>query len=162
MRKNGSIFDVIFFVILLFAIGLVTIFGSVIFNHLNENIQSSALSDTSKTLLQGSYDRYAPVMDGAILTLMVLLTITVVVLSYLVDISSIFAALGLLLVGMFIFVSGILSNTFESFVQNGMISDSAALFPNTLFIMSKLPLIVLGLGMVSLIVMYAKMRAVSI
>lgn len=157
-KKRGNAFlDTLLVILVLTIISIVAIFGNKIFSDLNDEFQTDDdLSNVSKQTIGDLETNYPSVMDGIFLTAFVLFWILALVGSWQVDASPIFLIISVLLIGFLLFVGAIMSNTHEEISADPGLTDFAAEFPVTNFIMGNLVFVILAIGFSVIIVLYGK------
>ena len=135
MRK-GSIGDSIFFVLAIFFFAVLVIFGKLVMENVNNELQDvDEIPDDAKTRLDSLDSNYATIFDYAFLIVVVLLYIATIVAGLMVDTHpAIFFAAAFLLIFVLV-ASAILANTFVEIEESAEISVYADQFTIVPFFM---------------------------
>lgn len=152
--KKGNLLDFFLIPVILFiaAITLVTVL--ILANKINDsglfstNDQAEAAFDQSRTTLLNS--------DNLMLFLIIGLSCFVLVSGYFVWNHPAFYVIGALLLLIAIIVSAVISNTYETFTENGNleVDEASSSLPKLNFLMGKLPIYIVFMGFITAIVMY--------
>ena len=161
--KRANVFtDTFMIVISIIVFAMVAYNGMAIYNDLNADIQGDAsMGATAKTASGSLYNKYGATMDGAFLTIFILLWVLVIVASFLIDAHPIFFMISILLLFFVIYVSAILSNFFGEFIDGADLLAYQSSFPYTNFIIANIVWFVIGIGASVAIVLYGKVALLN-
>lgn len=160
LNKRGQTFaDLLIVIIFLFVIGVSSIFGYLIYNSLNDEMQAdSDMSLQAKAAADTVNTGYPQYMDKAVLLVAILLWAALLISSYLIDTSPIFFVVTLIVL-LIVFAAGmIISNIFQDIMGESEIAGFASSFPITNFIMGNLLMVMIVFGLTSALALYAKNR----
>lgn len=154
-NKKGSIIDIAFIIIALF--GLAIFIGVIVYvfpqittqisaSPLGNNSASAAALDTTESLM----DR----MGSVFLIIFVGLTIGVFITAYQIDSSPAFIPLYIILLALLITVASVIQYSYNAFEDNSVLGTTQNAMVSLL--MSKLVLIAVGIGVMSMILIFAK------
>ena len=148
-----------FFLVLLFAVGLIFITGHVIQSEINIMVQNdSDLGAPAKAIMEENTNRYPALMDDGFLLLFVLFWIMLLFASWRIDAHPIFFIISLLLMIFVILIGMTLGNSFQDIIADADIQPYADSFPMINFVMSNLGIISVSIVFSIAIVLYGKMR----
>ena len=161
-NKKGSvnaIFFVVVIVILLLAWSVMTLLGNFALKEVNQSFQlDESADDYSKANLQATTTNYPKTMDAAYLVIFVLGWIGLVIGSLNALEHPIFFVIAIIFVASLLFIAAVLSNFYEELAADDDLISSAADFPVSYFISSKMVLMVLAMVGSIIITMYARER----
>lgn len=155
--KKGFLGDYMLYMVLLFvlAVGILVIYY--VFSTINTSWQAApGLTDQSKSMVSDFTTRFVGVWDFFYLLLVVGFALVTIILGFALRSHPVFAMLGLLIMLILGMVSVFLANAYNSIASTSAFSSINAEFTFMSFLTTKLPHIVLILGALFLIVLYAK------
>ena len=155
-KKGNAFLDTLSVVVILFIFGLVTVLGFKLLTDINDNIQDSDVANITKDKVANLEDNYPSFMDLAVLTALVLLWITSIIMSFLIDSHPVFLVITLVLLLFVLFFAGVLVNTYDEIASVGDLPFSS--FPITTWIIEHLVLVVLIIGASIGVALYGKNR----
>lgn len=157
-RKNdGNVQDIGFGMVIMFVSAVVALFLVITLVSMNSGIQAAdSVGSVGKDVMQHNADNLPKVFDGTIVFMLVGIIGGIAGLATIVSGSPAFAFIGMLIVGMYIFIGAILSNIFELFADNPAMASAAAKLPFTVYLMSKFPLVILMIALIVITIFYAK------
>lgn len=150
--------DVIFVSVILLVTALFLFIGNFITNTIMDKVLVHPVMNSS----QGAVDTYNTVktnankLDYVYFAYFIGLTLGIIITGWLVGGNPIFTFFYVILLIFGVLISPILSNTYESVINTPAITATSAHFPITNFIMQNLPMFVTIIGMLGLLVMFAK------
>lgn len=122
----------IMIVIILILFAVFSVVGYAVFDEVNDDLQSDDdLSSDVKADVQNLYDRYPDTLDGAFLTILVLLFIVGLVASLMVDSHPAFLIITLVLMVFLSIAAAFISNTWEEFSNDDDLVAYKDSFPFT-------------------------------
>ena len=159
--KGGvnAIFFVVVIVILLMAWGTMTLLSNFALKEVNQAFQEDSNADEyAKQNLQDTTTNYPKTMDSAYLVIFILGWVGLIIGSLNALEHPIFFIIALVFIACLLFIGAVLSNFYEELASSEDLISSAADFPVTYFINSKLPLMILAIVGSIIITMYARER----
>lgn len=157
--KRGWFVELLFVTIGLFMVGSVIIFSYKFVHEFNTAVQASDSFDANAKQISSNYEaRYAKFYDSLYLTILLFLAFIMCMGAYYLDLHPAFLVPSLLILGFILIGAGILANGFYDMMQNPDIADQAESFPIISFIMGHYVDVILFLGSIVMIVLYAKNR----
>lgn len=150
--------DVIFISVILLVTALFLFIG----NFLTNTVMDVALQHPQLNSSPGAVNAYNSVktqsnrLDYVYFVYFIALTFGILITGWLIGGNPIFMFFYVIILIVGVLISPILSNTFQSFILTPAITATADNFPITIFIMQNLPIFMTIIGMLGLIVMFAK------
>lgn len=161
-NKKGSISDGAVIAIMLFGLALTIIVSYVIISDVNDAVQASDTFDaTAKNVSSGLKTGFLEMADGFILVALIALGIGVFVSASLLNTHPFFFIAGVVVMGIVVTIGAVLSNAYEEFASDPAISSYANDFTILPFIFQNYPFIMVGLGALLIIGLFAKNRGVE-
>lgn len=162
VTKKGSvnaIFFVVVIVILLLAWATMTLLGNFALKEVNQAFQlDENADDYSKANLQATTTGYPKTMDAAYLIIFIIGWIGLIIGSLNALEHPIFFVVAIIFIACLLFIGAVLSNFYEELASDEDLISSAADFPVTYFISSKLVLMILAMVGSIIVTMYARER----
>lgn len=163
-NKKGSLIDIVFIGIAITFFSMVVLIGLKVATEVEANIDSNSLFDGSEAGVQVENVRvkYTNTVDNTFLFLMIGIALATLVLAALVRIHPIFIPfyfIGLIFV---IFLSGVLSNIYQSMAASSELSGIASQLTLMNGILVALPIIVGVFGIILMVVMYKLWSAAQV
>lgn len=158
-KKGNVILDTIFFLVILFAVGLIFIIGHIVQSEVNIMVQNDTdLGPDAKETMQSNTDKYPILFDNGFLTIFILFWIMLLFASWHIDAHPIFFVITLILLIFVIVIGMTFGNSFQDITADADIQPYADDFPILNFIMGNLGIISVVIGFSVAIVMFGKMR----
>lgn len=158
-KRGQTILDMLMVVIVLFVLGVVAVYGYMIFGELNDEIQADAdMHVEAKNAAAGVNTNYPTWIDGAFFLVLILLWGLLIVTSFMIDSHPIFFVLTVMML-LFVFVIGmVLANSFQDIITDDDLSSSAASFPIINWVMGNYLIALIVMGLTAALSLYAKNR----
>ncbi len=156
MNKRGGMADLIFIIIILFALAACTLVGSLVYSSWKS--ESADIINTSPTA-QAITDKGSEVMsimDYVFLLVLVGLTISTLLLAFMIRTHPVLFFASLFMLAIAILIAAQFSNIYEEFIADGEVSSTAADYTITTYVMSHLPTVILIIGCMVLIFLFVK------
>jgi hypothetical protein len=154
--KKASIFDVFFVGAMLFGLAIVILvalyFSDAITTAMLPAFNSSQPAMDAMIAMQSAL----PTLDYFFLAIFIGFILTMIISGFLIDTHPIFTLIYFLMLILAIVVSVPIANAFEAIISDPIFASVASHLTMTAYIMSKLPLITLILGIIMIIVIYGK------
>lgn len=160
-RKGGvnAIFFVAVIVILLIVWGVTALLGNFVLKEVTESFVSDNSTDEfASQNLQSTSDSYPKTMDSSYLVILIIAWIGVIIASLNALEHPIFFIIALIFVACLLFIGAVLSNFYEELAGDEEMVESAADFPVTYFVNTKMVLVVLAIVATVIVTMYARER----
>jgi len=144
-------------IVILFAFVMMIVVGKMVFTVTNDDLQADDdVSNSTKTIVQTSHDRYSNLFDGLFVFAFILVWCILLVASFMIDTHPIFFIFTVLLL-IFVFVIGVyLGNAYEEVTADGDFATVASSVPMTDWIMSHLLIVIIVIAFSVVIVLFAK------
>ena len=153
-NKKGNIYlDMTTLFVVIFALSLIFIMFSSIFNDLNTTFQSSNIDSKGKTIIANTNSQLPTFSDYTILFTLVALWVIGLIGAYYIDATPVFVMILFFMFIALIVASMFLSNAYFDISEN---FDTAVNFPITNFIMNNIVIILIGIGTTMSMVMFGK------
>lgn len=154
--KRGQI-DVLFFAITIVAIAIFFLILRHIVGAVNDGLLSSPLNQSEEAVaaLNSSNDLIEK-FDYIWLTIFVGLILGILISSFLIDVHPVFIPIWIILMGISVLIGVIMNNVYADFVANATLNASADLSPFANFIISHYVSVIIGVGILSMILIFAK------
>ncbi len=159
-HKKGFLGDLFLYILILFSMAIVLLAIGLTWNELNSAFQADAnIPQEAKDIINTQATRHSQIWDRWAVLAVVGYIIAIVVTAMSIRSHPVFAMLAMVVLVVLGIVSVYLSNTYRTFITGTPeIAAVAADFPRYNFIMDKLPFILVALGIIFVIVLYAKTR----
>lgn len=160
MKRKAFLGDLFLYILILFSMAIVLLAIGLTWNELNAAFQADAnIPAEAKAIINTQATRHAQIWDRWAVLAVLGYIIAIVVTAMSIRSHPVFAMLAMVVLVILGIVSVYLSNTYRTFITaTPEIAAVAADFPRYNFIMDKLPFILVALGIVFVIVLYAKTR----
>lgn len=156
MNKKGSIFDLPFYTVFIFMMAIVIIIAWIVISVYNTGLQGSGLPGEAQSLFSGFKDRFQKSFNWFMLTLVIIMVVGMVLTAFVLRSNPAIAMVAVLI---WIVVLGFtihLTNAFDSFASDSGIASYVSDFSLMTPIMNNLPKFVALLGVLFIIILYAK------
>ena len=158
-NRGSSIVDVLFISVVLLALGISVIVLHNIFDEANNQIQdNNRLSADSKQFADDQNTAFPNVMDKFFLIIFIGLGISLFVGAFLLQTHPAFFIFTVIILAFFVVVAAILGNVYEEFIAGGDFSSIESNYLVIPFVFSNFTMIILGLGVLLLVGLFAKSR----
>ena len=160
-RKGGvnAIFFVAVIVILLIVWGVTSLLGNFVLKEVTEGFVSDNSTDAyARANLQQTSNNYPKTMDSSYLVILLIAWIGVIIASLNALEHPIFFIVALIFIACLLFIGAVLSNFYEEIAAEDEMVESAADFPITYFVNTKMVLVVLSIVATVIVTMYARER----
>lgn len=157
LRKNkkGSLDDLIFIFVSLFAIAVIILIVYKVSDSINTELQASSnINDRGKAAYNSINNMYPGVVDNSIMLLAFGLGIMAIIFAMLIRVHPVFFVFFIIILAIIIFVCGAFSNVYQEMAANPELSVLADNLKFTTAILTFLPFIIGILGFIVAIVMY--------
>ena len=155
--KTGQT-DINSVLIFIFMLAFSILVGYLLLSNFNTNVQSTTMSTESKTLLQDRTDDFPSVWDNAFIVIFISLALGLLLSGYLIDTYPVFFVVNLLLLLFSIVLAAVISNTFYAIESSGAFVFAESVFPKMHYVMNHLAHLVVVMGFLFVIGLYAKVR----
>jgi hypothetical protein len=159
LGKRGSIVDIAFVLVAILGFAIFILIVGKVFPAITHQIGESQIGtlNASQTALNTT-DAIAGRGDGLFLTIFIGLCISVLITSFFIESSPILVPIYIIAVGLLLIFSVAAEHIYNAFATNDTFSAIAAGNTVTGFIMSHLVIITIGIGVLSMILIFAKPR----
>ena len=156
-NKKADIEGIFFFIVFMLGLALFIIILAYVIPKVTEGMKSSPMNDSEavRSMFDES-DKIIDRLDPVYLIMFAGLIIAIFITSFLVHSHPIFIPVYLLLMGFAIVIGVIANNVYDKFVENVDLATVAAEQTFMIAIMDNFILILVGVGIISMIIMFAK------
>jgi magnesium-transporting ATPase (P-type) len=155
MNKKGFVQDIAFLGVIILVISMCFIFGYKIFSDLNNNYQESNMSEDSKNILNENTARFSSIWDGIFIVIFIIMSLAIIISISMIPTHPMFFFVGVILFIFILIGIAIISNSYQDVTDGAEITESVNQFSVTDWIMSHLVELLLVVGFIGFIVMYA-------
>lgn len=161
--NKGSVGDGIYFMVALVAIAIAFIIGWVIFQEIDDRIQSgNQISAEGKSVVTQIKGDYLNVTNNAFLLIFIGLLIALVIGAWLIPIHPAIFWISIPIMVFIVFLAAIYGNFFYAFTESDDIASSAADFTIVTFIFNNYVYFITGVVLLLALFLFAKNRLTSI
>jgi hypothetical protein len=154
-NKKGSWLDVGYFVVVIAFFAICLLVGTVILNNINNGIQSSPNMGTEgQALSQKITTKFIGTYNAMFLILVIGLMLVSLALAAMVKVHPIFIPIFFIALIFLVWVSAILSDTYQLMAANANMASTAAQYTTVGLVIGKFPLFTAILGLIIMVVMY--------
>ena len=139
--KKGFVQGIVMIVIGLALFGIIGLAGYQIFSEVNDDIQASDMQPIAKNQIGDLHNRYPSTIDGAFLTVMVLMWILAMVAGYQADNNPLYLVVIILMMIFLLIGAGFMSNVWEDIASDDEFVEFADYFPFINFILQNFLLV---------------------
>lgn len=159
-NKKGNVFDIIFYIFVMFVIAITILIAAFIMSSFNTKIQASPeLSADSKTVFSDQATRFPILFDNVIIFIMTGLAMVTVISAFFIRSHPIFFFFSFLALGITIAFGAIFSNVYYGFMTDPQLATTAVGFTKMNYLMTRLPLVATIMGGIVLLVLYGKFNS---
>jgi hypothetical protein len=158
-KRGNAVIDGTTLVVVFVIFGLASIFGYMIFDELNDSIISEFTGAEAQEAAGDLHSNFPALMDGLYVFAFVLFIIFVIVSVFLLDTHPVFFIVSVVML-LGVFVAGmLLSNAFDDVMQDEEVAVYADAFPKITWIMSHLVELIIAIGFLTMLALFAKYRS---
>lgn len=158
-RRGQTFLDVLIVAVILFVSAIAFILISVVQKEIHDEMYGSegfeADTDAGKAL-QAFDEHFSTSLDNTMLVVFVLFWVFVIVSSLFVDANPVFLIVSVILLVIVLVIMGVMSNTYEEFIQDGDLYTFANGFPKTNYIMEHLVMFCTFIALSGILAIYGK------
>lgn len=157
-NKRGQM-DVLFIVVILFALALVVFIGNKFLGELNTAIQTD--SDSTAEAKAASADitaRYPAIFDAGFIMFFVLVWIAILISAWFIDTTPMFFIAALIVLAFTVIVGISLNEAYSELITDSEFNTVNTTFPMIHFILNNLALVTIIVGFSVLVVLFGKAR----
>jgi len=159
-NKDGQIQNIAFFMVFIFSTIFLILVSKVILNNFNDALDEGNIHTAESKQATIDMDVAFPTFDNMILVVIILLSIGLIITSFLIPTHPIFLVINIIGIFFLCFLGMLLSNLYKDIIDNS--EDFASVyttFPKLNFVMNKMPWIAAILVFVITIIQYSKYRS---
>lgn len=161
-NRKGSVSDMIFLGVFIFSFALIGVLGYVIWGNFNDKIQpNDSVSDSAKEFSQSYNTDLLHTLDNMALIAFIGASLGLVISAFMLGSHPGFFIVAIIVLAVGVLLAAQLSNVYEEFSAQENISDYADDFTILPFLFDNYPKILLVLGFLLMIAVYAKTQSVG-
>jgi len=156
-NKKGSIEDIFFFIITMLGLALFLIILAYVIPKVTDEMAKTDMNESSavRTMFSASNENVAR-FDNVYLIIFAGLIISILIVSFMINSHPIFIPIYIFLLGFAIIIGVVANHVYDEFAANANLSSIAASQVYMMTIMDNFILILVGLGVISMIIIFAK------
>lgn len=158
-KKGNAVLDGITIVVVMVALGIFLLFGNYIIDTLNTDIQAADdIGADAKGVVSTINSNYVSLFDNLFLFAFILLVIFILVSVFLIDTHPIFFIVSAILLIFVFVVAGLLANVYNDVATDSDLVTYSNNFTYMSWLMTHLLEVIIGLGFLISIVLFAKFK----
>tara|TARA_R100001530_G_scaffold125792_2_gene94409 strand:- start:167 stop:670 length:504 start_codon:yes stop_codon:yes gene_type:complete len=164
MNKKGNVPDLIYIIVILFSLGVTIIIAANFYGQYTDSISSNpAFNNSANTKVQTDANLMLSSLDYIFIFFFIGLIIATIVLGFQIKTHPIFFFISLMLLIVVTILAGTMSNVYEQFTTNTTtsIQTTASSYTAMNFLFNHLPLFIAFVGVVIMVIFYAKDKFVE-
>jgi len=155
--------DLLLIIVILLTLGITIIIGNLVFTKLSEsgltdNRNSGADYHTARLIMNNTRDKVIPQFDVIFVGVLVAGILGAAILAFAVRSLPVFFIAGFVFIIIIIMISAIISNVYDEIADHAQLTEYSSPFTAMEFVMSNLPLFILGGAVLISIVLYGMWR----
>ena len=156
MNKKGFIQDFLFFGIMILILSIMFVSSVMLMGKVNEHIQDSDLAPGAKAISEEQISRFPKIFDNIFIMIFFVLALGIIAGYYIIQTHPALLFPIAIIFGFILIIIAIQGNVFNSFAENDAMSPTMADMPGMNFIMNNVLEIVVVLGFLGIIALFAK------
>lgn len=155
--KKGTLLDLAFIGVFLFAFGIIITVIYPVFVEINDNLASSGQMTNETLGISTKVERkFVSITDGIFLFILIGLSIAALIGAMMINTHPAFYFVAAALLGFFAVINAIFANAFSEIASASLISDYSSDFLITSFVMQHFPFIALVISFIIVIILLSK------
>ena len=156
MNKKGFIQDFLFFGIMMLIFAIMTVTGVMLMGEINDHLQDSDLSPGAKAISDEQITRFPKIFDNIFVMVFFVLVLGIIAGYYIIQTHPALLFPIAIIFGFILIIIAIQGNVFESFASSDSMAPTMAKMPGMGFIMNNVLEIVVVLGFLGIVALFAK------
>jgi len=159
MNRKGNVPDLIYIIVILFSLGISIIIGATIYDQYTDSISlNPAFNNSANIQIESDADTMLAALDYIFIFFFIGLIISTIILGFQIRTHPVFFFISLILLIIVTILAGSMSNVYEQFTTNTTldIQTTAANYTAMTFLFNHLPLFIAFIGVVIMVIFYAK------
>jgi hypothetical protein len=163
LQKKGSILDIAFLLVFALGFAIFILIAGYIFPQITNEIKTNSPIGDNNNSVQAlnATDNITLRFDTIFLMIFAGLSIAIFITSFFIDSSPILIPVYIIALGLLMIFAVVAENIYEDFSQVSTFSSIAALHPITNYIMSNLVMSAIAVGVLSMVLIFAKPKGYS-
>lgn len=159
-RKGNAVLDGITIIVVVIVMAIALVFGNMVLDELNTDIQNSDdVGSDAKTVTGDLNSKYVSLFDNLFLFAFILFVVFVLVSVFLIDTHPVFFVVSVILLIFVFVIAGLLANTYNDIATDSAVSTYANNFTYISWVMSHLLEVIIGIGFLVSVVLFAKYKS---
>jgi len=159
LGKKGSIIDVAFLLIAILGLAIFILIVGYVFPQITTAIKTSPIgNNTASVAALDSTDNIVGRFDIIFLIIFMGLSISVLITSFFIGSSPILIPVYVIALSILMIFAAVVENVYDAFATNSTFIATAATHPITGYILSHLIMTAIGIGVLSMVLIFAKPR----
>jgi hypothetical protein len=156
--KKGSIIDIAFVLVAILGLAILLVIAGYIYPRITGQIKATeGIGNDSSAVAALNYtESLTTRYDSLFLMIFIGLSISVLITSFLIDSSPIFIPIYIIALGLLIIFAVVVENVYDKFLTDATLGATALSHPITLYILTHLVMVTIGLGVLSMILIFGK------
>jgi len=159
MNRKGNVPDLIYIIVILFSLGVTIIIAANFYGQYTESIADNpAFNNPVNTAVEADAETMLAALDYIFIFFFIGLIISTIVLGFQIRTHPVFFFISLILLIIVTILAGTMSNVYEQFTTNttSSIATTASNYTAMNFLFAHLPLFIAFIGVVIMVIFYAK------
>ena len=162
IEKKGSIIDIAYLLVAILGIGIFILIVGYVYPQITSQIKGSEVGNNSASVTAlASTDNIVSRFDSIFLIIFIGIAISVLITSFFIDSSPILIPVYIIALAILITFAVIAEHVYTGFAENADMAATALNHPITSYILSHLVFVAIGVGVLSMILIFAKPRGTS-
>jgi len=159
MNKKGSAKDIMFVLVALFLFAFISMLMMGVYNSYTDSIEGSeAFNNTVNNAVEESAGTTLRAFDYIFMFFLFGLIVIVIASTFTIRTHPLFFFVSLLLLIITVIIGGVFSQVFETSAETDIMQDGANEYTVIPFVMDHLPTIILMVGVILVVILYAKTK----
>ena len=164
MNKRGDVGDFLMLVIVIFVVALTIFLGATVWDKMKPHLENLDTGDNDSAATEAlnssliKIDRTYNILDPLFAIFFFGFYLTLLISIFYLDTHPGFMVFGIIMFIVVLLVGMVTSDVFQSIGQTETLSNQTAAYPITYFLMSNSPVIILVMGFIFFIILYASRR----
>lgn len=159
MNKRGSIVDLFFFVVIVVVLAIFFLIINLVSTSITDELKTTKLNESALALQTLNYQAQLTArLDYVFLIIFVALIMGILISSFLIHVHKVFVPIYIILFIIAILIGVIMNNIYEEFRTHAALAATSTLHPFANAIINNYVLVLLGVGVLSMILIFGKTR----
>lgn len=151
--KRASLLDLMFLIVVIFALALSSIIAIKIYDAFHENTQDKLGSEANQ-LYENQNSIMKTGLDNIIIFALVGFAVATMIMAFQINTHPAFFFISLFILVIILVIAANISNSYNTISGEQLLQESAQYLPKTAYVMNHLPIFILGFAIILMIVMF--------